>query len=92
MSLLPSQMQSGGGAKKQLAEAGRWFRALGASAGAALTGARGDDALEEPEYLKVKDYVAGGCSAELLVMPLVVLNPWRTAQRHTTPALKNLAH
>lgn len=52
------QVQSGGSAQKQLAGALGWFKNLGHSASNMVSG-RSDDALEEPEYLKVKDYVAG---------------------------------
>eukprot|EP00775_Hariotina_reticulata_P011886 gene11886-12030_t len=54
-----AQAQSSGGAgpKKRLEDAVGWFKGLGTAASNIVGGSRAIDAAEDPEYIKVRDYL-----------------------------------
>lgn len=54
--LARAQVQASGGAKKTLSNVSGWLQTLGHTAQNLVAG-KTDDALEDPEYLKVRDYI-----------------------------------
>lgn len=53
-----TQTASSGGAKKRLEDAVGWFKGLGAATTSLVAGKAAADAAEDPEYVKVRDYLA----------------------------------